>query len=78
MTPDIADSLIDNAAVVTGLAVEYKHCFEDPRGYAWEQRITKPHTSTWTEWREATLQQLVYDLELRVERMHTLTTARVS
>ncbi len=78
MTPDIAESIRDNATVVAGLAAEYIHCSQNPAGYAWEQRLHKPHTSTWVEFREQQLEELEADIESRVARMHTLTTARVA
>jgi hypothetical protein len=78
VTPDIAESLRDHATVVAGLAAEYVHCYQNPQGYAWEERMHKPHTSTWVEWREQQIEVLEADMKSRVERMHTLTTARVS
>jgi hypothetical protein len=73
VTPDIAESIRDNAEAVLKLATDWLECHEDPEHHAHEERAAKPHDKTWQQWSEEQRAVIAADLTIRVDRLYALT-----
>jgi hypothetical protein len=78
VTPDIAESIRDNAEAVLKLATDWLECANDPEHHAHEERAAKPHDKTWQQWGEEQRDVIAADLESRAHRLYALATARVA
>jgi hypothetical protein len=78
MTPDIAESIRDNAEAVLKLATDWLECANDPEHYAHLERMDKPHDMTWAEFGRVHLAVIADDIELRASRVYALATADVA
>jgi hypothetical protein len=78
VTPDIAESIRDNAEAVLKLATDWLECANDPEHYAHAERMDKPPLTSWAEFSEAHRDVIAADLESRAHRLYALATARVA